>query len=142
MGYETKHKKTIENIFDAHEGECFSAEKIVNLLKEKGSNVSVATVYRHLDSLVKSGKIAKIPTQSGSFIYQSEKCDSCFMQHCSLMCIDCGKVIHMDCDELSKLSEHIKEEHGFYIDHFKTVIYGQCALCKSNGSLSETLDNK
>ncbi|MBO7254036.1 MAG: transcriptional repressor [Clostridia bacterium] len=132
MEYKTKHKKTIEDIFNSHKGECFNAEQITNLLKEEGSSVSIATVYRHLDFLVKSGKIAKIPTQTGSFLYQSEKCDSCSMQHCSLMCVNCGKIIHMDCDELSKLSSHVEEEHGFYIDHFKTVIYGQCIECKKN----------
>jgi Fur family ferric uptake transcriptional regulator len=50
------------------------------------------------------------------------------------MCIDCGKVIHMDCDELLKLSAHVEEEHGFFIDHFKTVIYGKCAECKKTNS--------
>lgn len=131
MKYETKHKKTIEDIFNNRKGECFTAEKLVSLLKENGSTVSVATLYRHLDALVKDGKIVKIPTQSGSFLYQSEKCDSCHEQHCSLMCIECGKVIHMDCNELSKLSDHVEEEHGFFIDHFKTVIYGKCAECNN-----------
>ncbi|MBE6648398.1 MAG: transcriptional repressor [Ruminococcaceae bacterium] len=129
--YETKQKKTVEMIFETHKGECFTAENIVALLKENGSSVSVATVYRHLDSLVKNGKVAKIPTQAGSFLYQYEQCDSCHDQHCSLMCIECGRVIHMDCDELLKLSEHVKEEHGFFIDHFKTVIYGKCISCES-----------
>jgi Fur family ferric uptake transcriptional regulator len=129
MKYETKHKKTVEEIFESHKGECFTAENLVTLLKESGNTVSVATVYRRLDSLVKDGKIAKIPTQTGSFLYQYEECDSCHDQHCSLMCISCGKVLHMDCDELLKLSRHVEDDHGFFIDHFKTVIYGKCSEC-------------
>ncbi len=131
MAYETKQKKTVEEIFEFHQGECFTAENIVTLLKQGGISVSSATVYRHLDSLVKSGKVAKIPTQSGIFLYQYNKCNSRPHQHCSLMCIECGKVIHMDCNELSKLSIHVKEKHNFSIDHFKTVIYGKCIDCET-----------
>jgi Fur family ferric uptake transcriptional regulator len=131
MKYATKQKKTVEDIFNSHKGECFTAEALVALLKETGNSVSTATVYRHLDALVKAGTVAKIPTQTGSFLYQYEKCDTCHDQHCSLMCIDCGKVIHMDCDELLKLSDHVEKEHGFFIDHFKTVIYGKCIDCKN-----------
>lgn len=138
MGYETKHKKTVEDIFNSHKGECFTAENIVNILKSEGNSVSVATVYRHLDSLVKKGKIAKIPTQTGSFLYQYESCTLCAHQHSSLMCTDCGRVIHMDCNQLSKLSKHVESNHGFHMDLYKTVIYGKCCDCYEK-SKSESL---
>jgi Fur family ferric uptake transcriptional regulator len=140
MGYETKHKKTVEDIFSSNKGECFTAENIVSILKEQGYSVGVATVYRQLDALVKKGKVAKIPTQSGSFLYQFEDCNRCIHQHSSLMCISCGKVIHMDCNELSKLSSHIKSHHVFQLDLYKTVLYGKCSECSEESGTTDTED--
>ena len=130
MVYETKHKKTVEDIMRVHCGKCFTADNICSLLKEAGCSVSAATVYRRLDALVKEGVVSKIPAHNGGYLYQYIKCEAEDGEHCSLMCNACGKLIHLDCDELSKLSMHIKAEHNFTIDHFKMVIYGLCDECE------------
>ena len=50
----------------------------------------------------------------------------CF--HCK--CEKCGKLIHLECTELSLIGEHLREEHGFSIDHARTVFYGTCNECR------------
>ena len=46
-----------------------------------------------------------------------------------MKCEKCGKLLHMDCSEITELNEHLKAEHGFTIDPLRTVFYGICAEC-------------
>jgi Fur family ferric uptake transcriptional regulator len=47
-----------------------------------------------------------------------------------LKCNVCGRLIHVECSELSKISLHIEEHHGFVLDPSKTVFYGICENCR------------
>ena len=47
----------------------------------------------------------------------------------------CGKLIHLECTELSLIGDHLREEHGFDIDHARTVFYGTCNECRKEGKL-------
>ena len=41
----------------------------------------------------------------------------------------CGKLIHMHCDELNEIKEHLFSHHGFNINSMRTVFYGVCKDC-------------
>ena len=46
-----------------------------------------------------------------------------------LKCEKCGSLIHMECEELEGIIEHINSHHGFRLNPLKTVIYGICEGC-------------
>ena len=57
---------------------------------------------------------------------QAEK-ESCY--HCK--CEKCGKLIHLHCEDVVKLEQHLMDSHGFRMDPCRTVFYGICEECRS-----------
>ena len=53
---------------------------------------------------------------------------SCF--HCK--CEKCGKLIHLHCEDVVKLEQHLMESHGFQMDPCRTVFYGICEECQKS----------
>ena len=51
-------------------------------------------------------------------------------EHFHLKCEGCGRLIHVECDELAKIASHMEKEHGFAVDSSKTVFYGICRECR------------
>ena len=85
--------------------------------------------------MVEQGLVAKYNvdgTSSACFEYlgAEEHCHkiSCF--HCK--CEKCGKLIHIQCDEIECLSRHMTEHHDFQLDPKRTVFYGICNECRKN----------
>ena len=90
---------------------------------------------RELEKMVKEGLVEKYVlegTNSACFEYigESETSDyeSCY--HCK--CEKCGKLIHIQCDEIECLSRHMTEHHDFQLDTKRTVFYGICNECRKN----------
>jgi Fur family ferric uptake transcriptional regulator len=57
-----------------------------------------------------------------------EKGESC-ATHFHLKCARCGALIHLECEEMTRLIEHIYREHGFRTDLTHSAFYGTCAEC-------------
>ena len=94
--------------------------------------ISKATIYRQLESLVDEGILNKYvldPNSPACFEYVDENShagpDVCF--HCK--CEKCGKLIHLHCDELKEIQNHLYNEHRFRMDPIRTVFYGLCDEC-------------
>ncbi len=47
--------------------------------------------------------------------------------HCK--CVQCGKLIHLHCEEIRELQTHLLEHHGFRMSTVRTVFYGLCETC-------------
>ena len=47
--------------------------------------------------------------------------------HCK--CEKCGKLIHLHCEELSQIQDHLRKEHDFQINPMRMVFYGLCSDC-------------
>lgn len=127
--YNTKQKREIEEIIDTFSGEHFTAEDFLEESKREGKTVGLTTVYRHLDRLVKEGRLRKYVSGNGeSACYQGT--GDC-TEHFHLKCNVCGGLFHLSCKSLDNISGHVKSEHGFVIDPSKTVFYGTCKECLS-----------
>ena len=114
--------------------------------KEQGITIGTTTVYRNLEKMVEQGMVAKYNvdgTSSACFEYlgAEEHCHktSCF--HCK--CEKCGKLIHLHCEDVVKLEQHLMDSHGFQMDPCRTVFYGICEECRSaEDEASETVHMK
>lgn len=126
MKYKTKHKTELINFLKKHDDEHLTISEIQRSLKD----IPQATLYRLMDSLVESGQVRKYyiePNSSCCFQYvDSEHCH----EHFHLICKKCGKLIHLECDEVNHLLKHIKKDHGFDIDVSKVNFYGECEECR------------
>jgi Fur family ferric uptake transcriptional regulator len=89
-------------------------------------------VYRQLERLVDEGVINKYTIDKNSsacfeYIGQQGHGEGTVCFHCK--CEKCGKVIHLQCEEIVELQEHMQREHHFLIDPIRTVYYGICEDC-------------
>ena len=99
----------------------------------KGIAVGTTTIYRHLEKMVEEGVVTKYVvdgTSSACFEYtgNSKKEDREPCYHCK--CEKCGKLIHLQCDEVESLKQHMLEHHSFEMDSMRTVFYGICNDCR------------
>ncbi len=130
--YQTKQMKELRDFLIAREGRHVTVKDICRYFDEEGKPVGTATVYRNLEKMVEAGMVAKYssdPSDSACFEYigAGEKCcrPSCF----HLKCQQCGKLIHLECDEIIHLKEHMLAAHGFELNPARTVFYGVCSDC-------------
>ncbi|MCR4990494.1 MAG: transcriptional repressor [Lachnospiraceae bacterium] len=130
--YKTKQRSMLIDFFSSNKGKHITAGDVCNYFKEQGSSIGQSTVYRQLDALVEEGIINKYivdPNSPACFEYVGEGVhneeDTCFHAKCE----KCGKLIHMHCEELLGIKDHLHSGHGFELDPMRTVFYGLCEDC-------------
>ena len=128
--YKTKQKTAIiqcvKNMGDKH----FTIDSLCETLLKNGEAVGRTTVYRSVERLSEGGVLRKfVMPQGDSACYQYVGEHNQCHEHFHLKCEKCGSLIHMDCDEMNSIAEHIKIHHGFSLNPLKTVIYGVCEGC-------------
>ncbi len=126
--YKTKQRSLIEEELKSAQGHI-TVEELTDRLCAKGSAVGRTTVYRSLERLVEEGKAQKYSAVGESSCYQFLEGKEC-CEHFHLKCTSCGRLIHIECDHIKELAEHIGLEHGFEVDKLKTVLYGKCEDCR------------
>ena len=133
--YKTKQMTEILTFLKSVQGRHVTVNEICDFFREKGISVGTTTIYRHLEKMVKEGLAAKYVIDGSSsacfeYLGAEEHCHktSCF--HCK--CEKCGKLIHIQCDEIECLSRHMTEHHDFQLDPKRTVFYGICNECRKN----------
>lgn len=129
--YNTKQKEILLKFLRENSSEHITVQKICNFMNNAGTPVGTATVYRQLDKLVEQGLVRKylLDGRSGACYQYTENNGEC-CDHYHLKCVNCGKLIHLDCEFLHNINSHIFEHHGFIVDNSKTVFYGQCGECR------------
>ena len=131
--YKTKQMTEILTFLKSVQGRHVTVNEICDFFREKGISVGTTTIYRHLERMVKEGLAAKYVVDGSSsacfeYLGAEEHCHktSCF--HCK--CEKCGKLIHLHCEDVVKLEQHLMDSHGFRMDPCRTVFYGICEECR------------
>ena len=133
-GYNTAARSRILGFLKENKDRTVNANDILNWLNDQGNDVNITTIYRYLEKLTESGEVMKYIAENGTravFQYVGEK------QHCEehlhLQCVRCGAILHLDCDFMDEISEHVMKEHGFRIQCRNSIIYGECSRCLEKG---------
>ena len=133
--YQTKQMAQLLSYLRTVEGTHVTVADVCLHFKEQGITIGTTTVYRNLEKMVEQVLVAKYNvdgTSSACFEYlgAEEHCHktSCF--HCK--CEKCGKLIHLHCEDVVKLEQHLMESHGFQMDPCRTVFYGICEDCRKS----------
>ena len=125
MSYNTKQKDLIMDVLKK-EKKSFTIKDVYNKLKDK---VGLTTIYRVIDKLVRDGLINKSISSDNITYYEYLGECSCH-NHFYLKCEKCGTMIHVDCDCIEDLSNHIVNEHNFLLNHEHIIIKGICKECR------------
>lgn len=126
--YNTKQKQVLTDYLSKNTDKHFSIKEITDAFSK--SNIGKSTIYRLIDKMSKDGTVRRFRGNDGkSVLYQyigeHNECNT----HYHLKCTDCGQLIHLNCEYISSLNEHINQHHKFSIDTSKTILYGVCSKC-------------
>lgn len=129
-GYQTRQKQLILAFLQDKQNDHVNAEQILTRLREIGESIGLTTVYRNLDKLVQDGVIIKYVALDGtSASYQYIGETAAHKDHYHLVCLQCGQLVHLNCNVIDEFAAHIQNDHHFQLDSMKTVFYGYCENC-------------
>lgn len=135
-GYKmTPQRKEILRVFVEHPNyRHMSAEDVYAFLRERDSEIGLATVYRALDLLSKLDILVQIDLGDGCTRYELNTADPKVHHHHHLICLECKKVIEFEEDLLEKLEATISKKSGFQILNHEVKFFGYCKDCRSKGA--------
>jgi Fur family peroxide stress response transcriptional regulator len=102
-----------------------SAQRIYNEVKVLFPTVSLATVYKTLQTLSELGLVQEL-----SFPQGEARFDSYMQPHINLLCTQCGKVTDLDDVALREIVERVASRAKFNATGQRLDIYGICDKCR------------
>ena len=124
LKYTPQRVAVLEEVLkDQGHREC---EDIYLALKQSGSHVSRATVYRTMDILVKNGYARKMEIGDGRARYES-KIGSPHHDH--LICTSCGEIIEFVDQDVEDLQKKIAKSYHFKLQRHVHQLFGICKKC-------------
>jgi Fur family ferric uptake transcriptional regulator len=102
-----------------------SAGQLHLVLKNHGSTIGLATVYRALADLASSGEADSLQSQDGELLYRA--CTTTHHHH--LICKTCGKTVEIEAHEVEAWAEKVAKQHGFREPSHMVEIFGLCSDC-------------
>ena len=100
-----------------------TVEEIYEEVKKMYPYVSLATVYRTLETLEKIGLVRKV-----CFWGNSARYDANISEHHHLICEICGKIEDINIDEKLSIPENLNE---YKTTSYSINIYGVCPECQA-----------
>ncbi len=124
------HTMIMKYLMD-NQNKLVTVNDIDEYLRHEGIEVNISTIYRFLNRLSDGGDVMKYVASKGemsSFQYVDKDSHQC-REHLHLHCKECGRIIHLECDFMSEISNHIMAHHGFELKCESSVLYGVCKEC-------------
>jgi Fur family ferric uptake transcriptional regulator len=103
------------------------AYEIHRRLNSKGEKVSLATIYRTLNFLVKSGLVSEVDFGENHSHYEPEITKAA---HGHLVCLSCGEVKEFSHEKVQSILKKIGKESQFKTDKFSIQVFGYCQNCQ------------
>jgi len=123
----TRQRRRIADVMFTTTGHL-SVEDIQNLLRQRKVSASIASIYRTLDVLIKSGLVVQHRFGKRFKRFEAVRQDQ---HHDHLICTVCGRVIEFKNDTIETLQLQVAKKHNFVITNHKLDIYGRCSKCKN-----------
>jgi Fur family transcriptional regulator, peroxide stress response regulator len=102
-----------------------TAEEVFFAVKPKLPRISLATVYKNLEALVKCGVVSKLTYGDASARY-----DIRTDHHYHTRCLECGKVSDLDAHGGAEFLKRIKPQAGFEVKDYRLELLGYCRDCR------------
>ncbi len=107
-----------------------SAQDIHALLRERGDDVGLTTVYRTLTGLAEAGEIDVLRTPDGESVYR--QCSGGHHHH--LVCRQCGLTVEIEGPAVESWATRTAHEHGFAEVEHTLEIFGTCGACAARST--------
>lgn len=109
-----------------------SAESIYKSLGEEQSSMSLATVYKTLDSFKKAGLVMELNVGDGCSHY-----DATTDCHPHVVCNKCHRVNDLDISGFDNIRRQVCDKTDYQLESEQLIFYGTCPDC-----LAEMNDSK
>ena len=105
-----------------------SAEDIYKALMPTNPTISLATVYKTLDSFRSVGLVQELSVGNGRSNY-----DAAVHTHPHIVCTCCNAIEDFDLDNIAALHQEAAEKTGFLVEREQLLFYGICPACQAAG---------
>jgi Fur family ferric uptake transcriptional regulator len=124
MKRNTWQREAVRTALAEREG-FVSAQALHGALKDAGSSIALATVYRALADLADEGEADSLQ-QEGEALYRACTPGS---HHHHLICRNCGLTVEIEAHAVEEWARQIAGEHGFTRAEHVVDVFGLCAAC-------------
>lgn len=104
-----------------------SAQQLHANLREGGSSIGLATVYRALAGLAETNEADTIIAPTGETLFFLCETDA---HHHHLICRSCGATEEIAAQVVEEWSKRVAQEHGFVETSHEIDIFGLCRNCQ------------
>jgi Fe2+ or Zn2+ uptake regulation protein len=101
-----------------------TAEEVFFAVKQKLPKISLATIYKNLESLANCGAITKLTYGDAAARY-----DIRTDHHYHTRCLTCGKLSDLDAEAGDEFLAQIKPKSDFTVKDYRLELLGFCADC-------------
>jgi Fur family ferric uptake transcriptional regulator len=109
---------------------CLTVPEIVDGVRDQGSEVGIASVYRVVDLLTEKQLVQKIDLGDGRARY--ERAEVADEHHHHLVCNDCGRVEPFADEDLEAALRRVERQAGFAVASHDVLLRGACDDCRSS----------
>ncbi len=121
----TRQRGAVAALLDDVDG-FHSAQELHAMLRSRGEQVGLTTVYRTLQALADNGELDVMRPPGGEYLYR--RCAS-EAHHHHLVCRSCGGTVEVLGPTVEAWADKVAARHG-YTDVSHTVeIFGTCPEC-------------
>lgn len=108
-----------------------SAQHLHQALREGGSTIGLATVYRALAGLAETGEADSLQSPDGENLFRS-----CISEghHHHLICRSCGDTRELSATLVEEWTQRVAAEHGFTDIEHVVDIFGLCENCRARAA--------
>ncbi len=126
VGLKITHPRvTILELLQNNNKVHYKAEDIYNILRERGDDIGLATIYRVLSQFESAGILIKHNFE-GQAIYELDT----GKHHDHLICLKCNSITEFCDDVIEKRQHDIAEQYGFTLVEHDMILYGLCKNCQ------------
>lgn len=109
-----------------------SAQELHQVLRDRGENIGLTTVYRALQAMAEIGDIDVLVNSDGEALYRH--CGQGHGHHHHLVCRQCGIAVEIAGPTVERWTQRIAAEHGFSDVSHTLDIFGICPTCAKSTS--------
>lgn len=103
-----------------------SAQALHSKLKQAGSTIGLATVYRALGDLAETGEADSLQSPDGESLYRACSVDA---HHHHLICRNCGRTVEIHDSPVEEWAAAVAAENGFTQPTHVVDVFGLCPTC-------------
>jgi Fur family transcriptional regulator, ferric uptake regulator len=111
---------------------CISAQEISERLRDSGTDVGLASVYRALDLLHELGLVQRVALGDGG--YRFEPVSPGGDHHHHAVCDTCGRVTRFEDERIERQLERLAGDLRHAMSGHDLVLHGRCASCAAGRS--------